>query len=392
MTALCGGGASAPQFGTAAVTDITTTAIGLMLEEASGGWLIPVVAFLSIAPLVLSTYCGTDPPAQPTFTTAERDALLNVTLGADFASGLVKFQNLILNLAWPRLCQCSSAVTPAAPALNAPPSGTPFPIAVSPAGQKRCGIEGNSVTAAIGSLGGNAAAWLFSTYPTSQFFRVHYIRTAVGAGPHDDSTLTIFWGDNSGPVRNDTVATWQPDGIWHTIDLVNAPGFLSVAQVGINTTHLSTDTWGAYAEIFCGPPGSASTCCGPDPTTVNMLRILLDQVNLLQRYMVPLNYKLGTVHAGLTGSATLAVASLLGVKVELTAFPGTNRTGAGNPTYLYDMGWLSIGDPDGMLDEKRVARAAFTWLPRDMSMATSINYDFFAGVTATITELEPADA
>src|ERR1041385_294066 len=219
MTALCGGGASTSKFGAQAVVDVTSTWIGLQLAEAGASWLNPAIALLTLPPLIVSNFCSTDPPAQPTFTAAERDALLNLTVGADLVSGLVKFGDLVFNMAWFQLCQCSSVATPAAPAPNAPPSGTPFPIVVQAAAQQICGTIGPTTTPdPVTAIGNNAGAFFYSTYPTRQFFRIHAIRVPVGIGPHEPETLTIFWGLNGSPVRNDTVATFPPDGAWHTFD------------------------------------------------------------------------------------------------------------------------------------------------------------------------------
>jgi hypothetical protein len=52
-----------------------------------------------------------------------------------------------------------------------------------------------------------------------------------------------------------------------------------------------------------------------------------------------------------------------------------------------NLGWISVSDGDGMLQEKRFTQQAMTWFPVNMQMATVLGYSFRPGIVATITEI-----
>jgi hypothetical protein len=108
---------------------------------------------------------------------------------------------------------------------------------------------------------------------------------------------------------------------------------------------------------------------------------------LLQRYGKPFAYIKGAVHAGLSTTGTLAIDRLLGVQVDVTASPAGHTVKLGNPSYLYDLGWLSVVTPDGFIDEVRLTRDHQLWQSRLFPMALSVNWALQAGVTITLTEL-----
>lgn len=110
-------------------------------------------------------------------------------------------------------------------------------------------------------------------------------------------------------------------------------------------------------------------------------------VELLQRYELPFAYIRGAAHSGISGTGQFAISRLVGVDVDITAKPADTRVIRGNPEYLIDMGWLSIEDDSGMLEEKRLTRDSMLWLPRLMPTALRFNYDLFGGVTIRVTEL-----
>jgi len=111
-------------------------------------------------------------------------------------------------------------------------------------------------------------------------------------------------------------------------------------------------------------------------------------VELLQRYSLPFAYISGAAHSNLTGEGTFQVSRLVGMQITATAIPPTQRALRGNPPYLLDLGWLSITDANGMLEEKRLTRQFLLWLPRLMPTALHFNYDLFDGVTVRAVELQ----
>jgi hypothetical protein len=111
-------------------------------------------------------------------------------------------------------------------------------------------------------------------------------------------------------------------------------------------------------------------------------------INLLQRYQLPFAYVPGAVHQGLTGEGGFSVSRLLGLLLEVVSVPPGVRSMFGNPDYLMDLGWLSISDRSGFLDEKRLTRSSVVWLPVRMAEATSFTWALSTGVTVRATELQ----
>lgn len=99
------------------------------------------------------------------------------------------------------------------------------------------------------------------------------------------------------------------------------------------------------------------------------------------------SYAHGAVYSGLTGDGVIGVSGLAGMEVEVTARPGSGIVLPGNPPYLWDIGWMSITNDDGMLEEHRITRAAFVWLPRAMELATSWTYTLNPDVEIRATAL-----
>lgn len=111
-------------------------------------------------------------------------------------------------------------------------------------------------------------------------------------------------------------------------------------------------------------------------------------VTLLQRYELPFAYINGAVHSSLTAQGGFATSRLVGLRVEVTQRPAEGLVLRGNPPYLFDMGWLSIVDSNGMLEEKRLTRDDQVWTPVRMATALRFQWDLFDGVIIRVTELE----
>lgn len=119
-------------------------------------------------------------------------------------------------------------------------------------------------------------------------------------------------------------------------------------------------------------------------TTINNLTTI---VNNLHDCSCLDSYVLGTTYAGLVDTGTLVVSDLVGVLVEVIEWPASNSVLVGNPGYLWNMGWMSIDNLNGMLEEKRITREQFVWIPAHMSLATSFRWFAYPGVTLRMTEL-----
>lgn len=111
-------------------------------------------------------------------------------------------------------------------------------------------------------------------------------------------------------------------------------------------------------------------------------------ITLLQRYTLPFEYVRGAKHSGISGKGSIQVSRLLGLGVHIALQAPPPKVLKGNPPYLWNQGWLSISNADGMVVEKRIAQDDFNWLPKDMPMATLVGWDLYPGCVVDITELQ----
>lgn len=390
MTALCGGGTSGPRFLVGATIDYTAARLAIALENAGTPWLIEAIPVLALAPLVINTFCGTDPPAVPVFTQAEVNALLQLTLGADFVSGLSKFKDWVLNAIWNDACVCTSGTyTP--PGAPAQPAGAITVVTPTSAPGHFCAqTVGSTIVNAGGQNFANRGSVVFPAGVVVTAVKVH-VDQSITVAPGCDITYTVH--DDLPTAVNVRLQNFTVPAGTTSFDFVFVP-LSGDSEIGVNTAAAGTgtETNTITCTAYCGGavPGSVQpACCPPDDATNAMLRNILDTVVATQRNYAPFAYVLGSAHAGLTGTGSVPVSRLIGAKVAVTAFPGSNQQLPGNPAYVKDLGWMSVSEVDGMIQERRVTQLAFTWFPQLMPIADHINYDFFPGVTATITELQP---
>jgi hypothetical protein len=149
--------------------------------------------------------------------------------------------------------------------------------------------------------------------------------------------------------------------------------------------------------FFCsgaGPDQVQTPCCPPDPSIDLRLKLIYDIVAQLQLggggTAPPSSYIKGTVHSGLTGEVSLPVSGLIGVQVDVTTGVPARITIGGNPTYQWDLGFLSILTADGMIEQRRLTRQHQVWLPQQGAFATVVGVFLNPGVTIDLTELKPA--
>lgn len=149
-------------------------------------------------------------------------------------------------------------------------------------------------------------------------------------------------------------------------------------------------------------PNQIPIVCSNDDLCAAMVRVLeqlaaiqrqvgqLQQMTtLLQRYELPMATVPGSRHPPLIGRGSFNVARLVGVRVLVTQSPAGGRELEGYPPYVWDLGWMSISDRDGMIAEKRISQKAMTWLPDQMPLALEFGYDLRPGVTVEFLELKP---
>lgn len=388
MTAACGGGTSAPDPGRAAVVEYSAGLIAAIFAAYDLAWLIPVIPFVGLVPLTLATFCGNDPPAIPTFTAAEVDALVNQKLGADWLSGLAKLTDLVLNAIWYDACRCTSgALVPFAPPVQ--PAGSPTYQPPVPPNVLPCSTwSAVSSFCDTGSLFKGTAVPDVGTFPTGVL--LHMVGTDCGAGT-PAGTFNWVWTFKDASNATIATSTYSLTGS-QTLDAFVAvpPG-----TVGVNLNHNQTSgsrgqqIIGSTAAFYCSSqvPGAQQPCCPPDVATQATLDAILKMVTLIQRQAVPFGYVTGTVHAGLSGAGAVSISGLLGVKVAITTLPTPLGSEGTSPPKHFDAGWITFGTIDGFPQSYRLEHNPQVYLPSRCSAFTDLDYDLAPGVVVTITEL-----
>jgi hypothetical protein len=218
-----------------------------------------------------------------------------------------------------------------------------------------------------------------------------FIWTSFGAGPHPQQTYMVQF-TVPGLAGWQGTRTFTPAiGVAMTVKIPVPKGADSIevsASCTPGSTDLSqaTDTW-----LYCNndwPGQPPAPCCPPDATLQLQIDSILRMVTLLQRQLVPFAYISSTAHAGLTGSGSIAVQGLLGIRIDLTTIPTSNKQDSSFPPFVFDAGWVSMMDSNGFIVETRAHAQHQVFIPPIASDATVIGYSFGAGVVATITELQ----
>jgi hypothetical protein len=143
------------------------------------------------------------------------------------------------------------------------------------------------------------------------------------------------------------------------------------------------------------PPPPTSSCgtfadiCAALQVLTLKVQAIASGVTILQRWGLPFGYIEGSEHPNLTGTGSLQISRLLGMHVYVVSPPPGEPVLPGNPPYLWDVGWMSVSDSNGMLVEKRITRSGFDWMPEEMPLASSFNYQLNAGVVLTLREIRP---
>lgn len=136
MTALCGGGTSGPKIVPELALTYGAGRLAQLLVAAGISEFSAALPLVGAIPVLLSSFCASDPPAMTALTSAEATAVLNLDFGTDLANGLGKLKDILLNLVWLDTCRCTSGTlappaVPGAPAdvpVFVPPSLAPGPI------------------------------------------------------------------------------------------------------------------------------------------------------------------------------------------------------------------------------------------------------------------------
>jgi hypothetical protein len=391
---ICPSGLTQTKTGVAAFVNYGSSAAGLLSLVARFAKLAPLAYALGGVAYATATLCAQEPPAVPTMTQNEVNAIANNNLlSGDYYSGLAKLRDMVTVLAWYELCECQSggAVTlPTPPVQPAPPlvSPTNLPNTTVICAQNTTNPR---TWAAIGGGLVNSNPGVLTTTAGAVGLDLTVNVALTGGGSPDTSIGQVdkYNGSTHGGRLSDfTIGT---SGSFHATYLVD-PAFphivLSLTPTGGGTpTGQTIDVLGILT-CSSGPSIGPQGCCPPDPAVTSQLNQILNYVTLLQRQLVPFAYVSGTAHTGLSGAGSISIQGLLGAKVECTTIPTSYGRAGTSPTEYFELGYLTFGTADGFPSSYKLERQELLMLPARCSAYTELDYDLSPGVVVTITEIK----
>lgn len=415
MTANCGGGASRAKPGVADNVQMTSAGLGMLADLLAIPGVGEVLALAFAGTYIATpTYCANDPPADPNLTPTDIGNALLVTQPSISLPALARVSQWILHTYWWDICECVSVPTPPRPAPSNP-GGSQSDPGLSRTSPAPCFAWNGGVTlpAANGSgtlvdytarmlppAGTPRALTVPGFTPTVQAVPVpgglRSISTVVTLDPTEPTSSGAFvsvgyWDSGGVSLRQDTIG----QGSTHSpISLPNFAAPTTAAYWAIYTNQAASagvqSDWSVALTANCGGTGFTSDCCPPDPSLDLRLKQITELlIELLNRPADAPGYVLGPSHGPVSGSASIAVPGLRGMKVHINAGVPTPKQQPGNPPYEWDLGWMSVLTGDGMIEERRITRADQVWLSVAFPTATTFGYFLNPGVVATFTELQP---
>jgi hypothetical protein len=386
-------------------------------------WAALASGALGVMTFETAQFCSSDPPAQPTITADEYNALLQLGPPDLFQSALSKLRDLVLIAMWYELCACSSGATPAPPTnLYTPPAGvgvqdyTTTPCA-SP--RIRADFQPNWQTYDDAT---NVTRQLFPNlvYTRSVASTPQYPSQEVAVLPSEWDSVDTFLQLVSGSAPANfgygiTLQTYGADKIAGLVllgaSVDSTTTSLRHPSVGSQPVNHSTMRYFAANKnsgpnataggvidyslnVHCTGAGAAAISCGADPVLMALINQLLElcqrtreDVTLIQRYALPFAYVRGPSISGLTGTGSMALGRSVGLLIDVLGFPAANKQMLGEPPYIFDLGWVSALTPDGLVDEIRLTREHTTWLSKLIPSADLVGWGLRDSVQIRITEL-----
>lgn len=424
MTALCGGGASRPKPGVNEVIIFTSSQLGSFLNNKGGLWATIAVGALGVLTYEATSLCADDPPPTPTLTASDYRALLNLEPFDEFTAALGKLRDLITIALWYDLCECSASVTPPpATGLLTPPAGVSVPdYGLTPCAQPRLRItvraptviyaDANNLTReAFPNLpttisvsnGSDRPSQTIAELPATWSSVYSQLQLVSGTTPPTQGYavgVTTYNADRTvaRSITTTVVTTAAPtnrDPPTGAVALLPSERYFSINDLtGTSLTQTGVVDWAL--NVTCTGSSVANPGCCSDPVLYSLVNSLLQQVQLvrrdtetLQRYGLPFAYIAGATHTNLSGTGSLNIGRSVGLRIDVVTFPSGNQQMLGQPPYIFDLGWVSVLTPDGLLDEIRLTRQSTSWMSKLIPTATRLGWGLRDGVVVNVTELGP---
>ena len=420
-TPQCTSGSSA-QSGAPAFITLGIFGPTLTWWQAIAQWITTALLGLPDAPIDTAAFCAAEPLGDLP-TTADYIALAFPPIA--LATGAYgRFGNQVRADAFSAYCQCNAPSSSSCEAIWQSMSPTGFGnntnawgIAFAPQSSAYCW----GARMYLGPSGGmryelriwDPSQTTIMTY--IQFTGISGVQDVLFASPVLMTALSSYTIEVCclGPGGNDykgvgaNVSNVHTDALVHYGTYVEAPNN-TVYPSTVRTYQAPLQPWvcpsGSSPPIPFIPPAPpppipptgftttpACPTCGSYQDVCNYLCSIEKEIDGIARLLLEMQPRIGatslaesTVHSGLTGSGTLAVSGILGVKVSFSAPPGYGIT-PGDPTTTWSAARVSTITAEGV--ETNTWIGSSPELLRTPYDTTHIGYYFGPGVTGTITEL-----
>lgn len=366
------------------------------------GWASALAAGMGMLSFDVNTLCVSDPPPLPNVDAARVAGYFNPLNPQGAAELNSDFTAIVLHMLWPELCQCVSGTQPPSfPPMQQPPGYvTDNPRLTQPTATPCRSGQQVFETAAFDTAGNYTPGWLpdKTLLPASKWLQLAQNGGSFTAPSPYPVTWTFRQLNAAGTsilgeqTWTQSVAISAAAPITHSFPVI--PGAASFTAIA-HTDTAPSEGFGTeiHLQQFCSdaPTSIDEPCCPPDPLLEQMIaQVLRLEQQILDALGGSPSYTLGTKHSGLSGAGSFSVSSLRGVLAQVTADPSSAKDRPGNPTYQWDLGWMSVLTGDGMIEERRLTRTNQVWLPTSMPFATTFGFYLNAGVRVDFTELKPA--
>lgn len=422
----CAAGTAKP--GVDPVVTLAGSGLAGFLTRILGPKAAPFAAVLGYVSQQTSGFCAAGPPVLPTLTATDYANLILESLGIASPDSTVvaKLTDVVHYYLWYDLCQCVGVATPPPTLSVEPPSAPGLNDGYGPPPNSPCidvtkGVNGlnsgftrtfsPSDIRPIGSL-------------TEQFFSSATLTTAVMTNWDGAPTVPAVKLPNPLPINltgvvSDVVA--QQNNFAQTLccSILNAAGAITtdtfilhgfngsvITQPSVPYVFKTGDDrlvlfnivggqpagggYQAHVQLNCTGAGVSSACCPPDPTT----NALLVQIkNLIEALQLgggggPTSWKDGPRHTLLGDHGHFVLSKgAVGVRAEVHTLPPTSPPHTGDPTYYYDLGFVTPMAIDVPLRGQRLL-----FNPQSFALpqfADGVAYTFLHGTQADLVELLP---
>lgn len=366
------------------------------------GWAASLAAGMGMLSFDVNTLCVSDPPPLPTVDAARIASYFNPLNPSGAAYLRNDFTAIALHMLWPTLCQCVSGPQPPAFPPMPQPGGyiTDNPTLTratgTPCSSTQLVFESKNFDA-VGNITWDAQS-SSAVPPGAQWIEIRQ------SGGFNDGTSTgypvthYFDAIGSGGAvlqRHEWIQSSLTPASNRHVEQFTIPAGSATWRLTSHSDNSGQKNFGVDipADWFCSaaPPQLTTDCCPPDPILEQMIaQVLRIEQQILDALGGSPSYSHGAVHSARTGSASIPVTGLRGMRAHVTAGIPTIGQLPGNPPYEWNLGWMSVMTGDGMIEEKRLTRGDQVWLPLSMPLATTFGYYLNPGIVVDFTELVPA--